>query len=68
MDSLEIFNNYRYHQPDKEKAQKHTNIRDAIREVADYLNDLLPESREKSIALTKLEEATMWANASLARN
>ncbi|WP_417754191.1 hypothetical protein [Slackia isoflavoniconvertens] len=27
-----------------------------------------PESREKSLALTKLEECIMWANAAIDRN
>lgn len=27
-----------------------------------------PDSREKSLAMTKLEECSMWANASIARN
>jgi len=27
-----------------------------------------PDSRERSLALTKLEEAVSWANAAIARN
>jgi len=27
-----------------------------------------PDSREKSVAITKLEESIMWANAAIARN
>lgn len=27
-----------------------------------------PDSREKSLALTHLEDAVMWANAAIARN
>lgn len=27
-----------------------------------------PNSREKSLAMTKLEECVMWANVSIARN
>ena len=30
--------------------------------------DILPESREKSLAYTALEESLMWANAAIARN
>ena len=32
------------------------------------LVDECPDSRELSVALTKLEEAVMWANAAIARN
>jgi hypothetical protein len=38
------------------------------KELAHAMNDLLPESREKSLALTALEESLMWANACIARN
>jgi hypothetical protein len=31
------------------------------------LNELVPDSREKSLAITHLEEAVMWANAGIAR-
>jgi len=36
--------------------------------LAAYINENCPDSREKSLAFTKLEEAVMWANASIARN
>lgn len=29
---------------------------------------ILPNGREKALALTKLEEASMWAKAAIARN
>jgi len=32
------------------------------------LVDSLPDGREKSLALTKLEECSMWSKAALARN
>lgn len=33
-----------------------------------YIAEFTPTSREQELALTKLEEAIMWANASIARN
>jgi antitoxin component of MazEF toxin-antitoxin module len=37
-------------------------------ELAEYINENVPDSREKSVALTKLEEVVFWANAGIARN
>lgn len=42
---------------------------DAVRSEASYLDSLLeelPSSREKSLAVTKLEECVMWANKCIA--
>lgn len=36
--------------------------------LAHQIEGSVPDSREKSIALTKLEEALMWANAGIARH
>ena len=38
------------------------------KQLAHLLVTNCPESRELSCALTKLEEAVMWANAAIARN
>lgn len=67
MDNKELLNNYTYHAPSQDKGLKHEDVRSAIYDVASWLNKTLPDCREKSLALTKLEEATMWANAALAR-
>jgi hypothetical protein len=38
------------------------------RKLAYLINEDCPDGREKSIAITKLEESVMWANAAIARN
>ena len=63
-----IENNYTYHVPKDEQAVKYAVIREEAKELAYTINELCPESRERSLAFTKLEEAVMWANASIARN
>lgn len=52
----------------QEKADEHTSARQGCRQLADQLNALLPEGREKSLAITHLEEVMFWANAAIARN
>lgn len=57
-----------FHDMDDESFHKSQNIRDAIKVAADTIDIYAPESREKSLALTKLEECLFWSTASIARN
>ena len=50
---------------DNQKASCDRNNSKA-REFAELINGQCPDNREKHMALTKLEEATMWANKSIA--
>ena len=69
MEKKQLDNNFIYHPiKDKEQENKYKNIRIVAKSFADLINEYCPESREKSLAFTKLEEAMMWANASIARN
>lgn len=43
-------------------------LRSTARGLAATIQGECPESREKSLAFTKLEECVMWANAAIARN
>lgn len=51
-----------------EKRNEHASIRVCCRNLADSINELCPEGREKALAITKLEEAMFWANAATARD
>lgn len=65
----QIENNFKHHPPkDKEIILAHETVRNECRHLANTLDTLLPNSREKSLAMTKLEEVMFWANASIARN
>jgi hypothetical protein len=68
MEDQEIKKRFTYHAPKGNQPEKYAAIREAALRFADTLNQLCPESREKSLAFTSLEEAVMWANASIARN
>jgi len=51
----------------QEKRDEHTSVRQQCRRLADSLNEVLPEGREKAVVMTKLEEVMFWANAAIAR-
>ena len=58
-----------HHPPSSDAvALQHEEVRENCRDLAQYLQDNLPVSREKSLALTNLEQAMFWANAAIARN
>ncbi len=51
----------------EEKRNEHTSVREHCRELAVFINEKVPEGREKSLAITHLEEVMFWANAAIAR-
>lgn len=67
MDPADITNRFDYHAPDEEKRHKHEAVRAACRDLAENLNEHIPEGREKSLAITHLEEVMFWSNAAIAR-
>ena len=64
----DINRNFTYHPPKEGQPQMYTDIRDKAKELAEMINGICPDGREKSLAMTKLEESVMWANASIARS
>jgi hypothetical protein len=64
----DLENRFTYHSPKGDQAERYENIRYIAREFANDINRMCPDSREKSLAITALEECVMWANASIARN
>jgi hypothetical protein len=63
-----IDNNFSYHAPNEEQRLAYEKLREAAKDVAILIADYCPEGREKSLAMTHLENAVMWANAAIARN
>ncbi len=61
-------NNFTYHTPKDGQPGKYAMLRSEFRNLAMELLQWCPPSRERSLALTALEESSMWANASIARN
>lgn len=64
----QIEQNFRYHSPKADQPARYEALRAKAKELAHQIDEFCPASREKSLALTKLEESVMWANASIARN
>lgn len=60
--------NFTHHPPKEGQVEKYVDIRSEALHFANLIDGLCPNSREKSLAITKIEEAVFWANASIARN
>ena len=67
MESADLENRFAYHQPDEEKVRLHETMRASCLVLAKELDELVPEGREKSLAIKNLEDTMMWANAGIAR-
>lgn len=63
-----IRRDFTHHAPNKSQVVDYFEIRSQAKEFALLCVGRCPESRELSLALTKIEEAVMWANAAIARN
>lgn len=68
MEQSKIENSFTYHAPKDDQPARYLSLRSDAYVLAESINNLCPDSREKSIAITKLEEAVMWANKSIACN
>lgn len=60
-----IKNMFGYHKPSDYTRLQHENYRGVFIALARDI-DALPDSREKSLALTALQESSMWAHAAIA--
>ena len=68
MNEQDIEHRFTYHAPKGDQPARYTEIRDEAKKLAHTINRLCPDGREKSLAITNLEEVVMWANAAIARN
>ena len=66
MTNEQIDNIFTYHAPFGTQQSRYVTIRDAAKELAHLINDACPESREKSLAITNLQQSVQMANASIA--
>lgn len=52
---------FAYHKPGEGGLEKIRQLREAFSALHEKINELAPQSRERSVALTELETAAMWA-------
>lgn len=60
-------NPFEYQAPTPEHVQQITTVREACKATHEVLLSL-PPCRERSLAITKLEEVSMWANKGIVFN
>lgn len=52
---------FAYHKPSAMGLDRITKLREAYSVISALIEELAPQSRERSIALTELEQSAMWA-------
>lgn len=68
MEKINLIDAFTYHAPKGDQPERYQNLRKWGLEFAMVINASCPPSRERSLAITNLEQAIMWANAAIARN
>lgn len=66
MTKQDIVKTFSYHAPHGDQVDRYSQLRVQARELAIMMLELCPDSREKALALTNLQQSIMWANASIA--
>jgi hypothetical protein len=57
---------YTHRVPTPEVKEMHETARKKILEISEWVDGIMPDCWEKSMALTRLEEAMFWTNAGIA--
>lgn len=63
-----INNTFSYHAPKGDQQERYIAIREKAKELATLIYECQHNSRERSLAITHLQNCTMWANAGIACN
>jgi hypothetical protein len=68
MTNEDLANRFKSHPAkDEDTAKNHELVRTTCYLLAVELNNVVPDGREKALAITNLEEVMFWANAGIAR-
>lgn len=63
---VQINNTFVYHLVQEGQQERYVALREKARELAILICESCPVSREKSLALTNLQQTVMFANAAIA--
>lgn len=66
MDNAEIENRFSFHPATPETGPKHDEVRAQVRTLAHWVNENIADGRNKSLAMTALEDVMMRCNAAIA--
>ena len=64
----DLANRFTYKPAKNDQPERYGAIRDDALKLATTINEEAPDGREKSLAITKIEEAVTWASAAIARS
>lgn len=64
----DIRHRYNYHAPRHTQQERYETVRAEIANLAIFISERCPDSRELSTALTHLDAVMFYANAAIARN
>jgi hypothetical protein len=67
-ESIDLDKRFTYHPVKDGQQQAYVSIRSLARDLAAMIYSTQENSRERSLAITNLEQCVMWANAGIARN
>lgn len=63
----QVEHGFTYHPPKDNQPHQYEVLRAEAKKLALHIVDVVPDGRERALAITKLEEAVFWANAGIAR-
>lgn len=67
-DREDLTRRFTFHAPKDDQLIRYGAVRGEAKDLAELFYGNCPPSRERSLALTHLEQACFWANAAIARN
>lgn len=65
---IELLERWRHFRPHSDQNRRYIKLNQESKSLARVIIYNCPKSREKSVALTKLEEVRLWANNAIMKN